>query len=114
MTKDREFTNSSMNNSSALVAPTRSEIRISFSIEYPSISSSTKKKLRRAAFVVTFLLIVAASFCNVFDVQMSRSYATVLVVLASIGILYCSHSLWNKFGGWKGILNEEEKEATNE
>ena len=114
MPKNNEFTNSSMNNSSALVAPTRSEIRISFSIEYPSISDSTRKKLRRAAFVATFLLIATVSSCSMLGVQLSHSTGFALIFFGSIGIVYCFHELWKSFGGLKGILNEEEKEVANE
>ena len=114
MPKNNEFTNSSMNNSSALVAPTRSEIRISLSIEYPSISDSTRKKLRRAAFVATFLLVATVSSCFMLGVQLSHSTGFALIFFGSIGIVYCFHELWKSFGGLKGILNEEGKEAANE
>ena len=106
--------NNGMNNSNALVTPTRSEIRISFSIEYPSISDSTRKKLRRAAFVATFLLIVTVSSCSMLGVRLSHSMGFALIFFGSIGIVYCFHELWKAFGGLKGILNEEEKEAANE
>ena len=111
MTKEHEFTNNSMNNSSALVAPQRSEIRISFSVEYPTVSETTKRILRKVAFAATFLIVLTLSSCSMLDVQMPRSYATVLVILASVGILYCTHTLWRKLGGMDGILNHEEKEV---
>ena len=111
MPKKHEFTNNSMNNSSALVAPQRSEIRISFSVEYPTVSETTKRILRKVSFVATFLIVFTLSFCYMLDVQMTRSYAAVLVILASVGILYCTHTLWRKLGGMDGILNHEEKEV---
>ena len=111
MPKNNEFTNISTNNSSALVAPQRSEIRISFSVEYPTVSETTKRILRKVAFAATFLLVLTLSSCSMLDVQMPRSYAAVLVILASVGILYCTHTLWNKLGGMDGILNHEEKEV---
>lgn len=110
MTKENEF-NNGMNNSSALVAPQRSEIRISFSVEFPTVSPSTKRILRKCAFAATFLLVLTLSSCSMLDVQMPRSYAAVLVILASVGVLYCFHALWEKFGGWNGIINHEEKEG---
>lgn len=111
MTKSSNLNNISTNNSSALVAPQRSEIRVSFSVEYPALSPNAKSFLRRSVFAVTFLLLATLSSCSLLDVQMPRSYATVLVVLASVGLVYCFHTLWNTFGGWSGIVNHEEKEA---
>lgn len=110
MPKKHEF-NISTNSSSAIVTPQRSEIRVSFSVEFPTVSPSTKRILRKCAFVATFLLVLTLSSCSMLDVQMPRSYATVLVILASVGILYCFHTLWNMFGGWNGIINHEEKEG---
>lgn len=110
MPKNNEFS-IGMNNSSTLTAPQRSEIRISFSVEYPTVSENTKRILRKVAFAATFLLVLTLSSCSMLDVQMPRSYATVLVILASVGILYCTHTLWNKMGGMNGILNHEEKEG---
>ena len=98
--------NNGMNNSNALVTPQRSEIRISFSIEYPSISDSIRKKLRRAAFVATFLLLTISSFCFMVDVKLLHSNGFTLIFLGSIGLVYCFHNLWKTFGGLKGILNE--------
>lgn len=103
--------NNGMNNSNALVTPQRSEIRVSFSVEYPTVSETTKRILRKTAFVATFLLVLTLSSCSMLDVQIPRRYATVLVVLASMGILYCTHTLWRKMGGMNGILNHEEKEG---
>ena len=103
--------NNGMNNSNAFVTPQRSEIRISFGIEYPTVSETTKRILRKVSFVATFLIVFTLSFCYMLDVQMTRSYAAVLVILASVGILYCTHTLWRKLGGMDGILNHEEKEV---
>lgn len=110
MAKSSNSTNISMNNSSALVAPQRSEIRISFSVEFPTVSQSTKRILRKCTFAATFLLVLTLSSCSMLDVQMPRGFAAVLLILASVGVLYCCHTLWNMFGGWNGIINHEEKE----
>ena len=109
MPKRHEFNNDSMNSSSALVAPGRSEIRISFSVEFPTVSVSTKRILRKCAFAVTFLLVFTLSSCSMLDVQMPRGFAVALGILTSVGILYCFHEMWNKFGGWDGIVNHEEE-----
>lgn len=109
MTKNNEF-NNGMNNSSALVAPQRSEIRMLQSTRIHSFATNMLKPLRKVAFIATYLLVGVLSSCSALDVQLSRSLTTLLVILASMGVLYCSHILWNKFGGWNEIINHEENE----
>lgn len=88
MPKKHEFTNNSMNNSSALVAPTRSEIRISFSIEYPFISDSTRKKLHRAAMILTPVLCAVLAVCYWLGVSLPSWLVLGMVMGASIGFVY--------------------------
>lgn len=88
MPKKHEFTNSSMNSSSALVAPSRSEIRASFSIEYPSISDSTRKKLHRAAMILTPLLCAVLAVCHVLGLQLPWWAVALVVTAASVGFGY--------------------------
>lgn len=88
MTKDREFTNNSMNNSSALVAPTRSEIRISFSVTFPTISPSTRKLLHRAAMILTPVLCAAIAVCHWLKVFLPSWLVLGMVIGASIGFVY--------------------------
>lgn len=109
MPKNNEF-NISTNSSSALVTPQRSEIRMLQLSEFKSFATNLLRPLRKVAFVATFLLVGTLSSCSMLDVQMSRSLTTLLVILASVGMLYCFHALWNKFGGWNGIINHEENE----
>ena len=102
--------NNGMNNSSALVAPQRSEIRMLQSTRIHSFATNMLKPLRKVAFIATYLLVGMLSSCSALDVQLSRSLTTLLVILASMGVLYCFHILWNKFGGWTEIINHEENE----
>lgn len=89
MPKKHEF-NCSMNNSSATIAPTRSEIRISFSVELPTLSISTRKMMHRAAFAVTFALCAALAVCYWLGVILPTWIVFVLVLGASAGWLYGS------------------------
>lgn len=89
MPKNNEF-NCSMNNSSATIAPTRSEIRISFSVELPTLSTSTRKMLHRAAFVVTFALCAALAVCYWLGVILPTWIVFIMVLGASAGWLYGS------------------------
>ena len=82
--------NNSMNNSSALVAPTRSEIRISLSVELPALSPSTRKMLHRAAFVVTFALCAALAVCYWLGVYLPSWLVFLMVAGASAGWVYSS------------------------
>lgn len=88
MTKRGNSINNSMNSSSALVAPRRSEIRVSFSIEYPSISDSTRKKLHRAAMILTPLLCVVLAVCHVLDLYLPWWAVVLSVIAASVGFGY--------------------------
>ena len=88
MPKKHEFTNNSMNSSSALVAPTRSEIRFPFSIECPSISSSTRKLLHRAAMILTPVLCAVLAVCCLLGVSLPSWIVFVMVTGASIGFVY--------------------------
>ena len=88
MPRTNEITNKSMNSSSALVAPRRSEIRVSFSIEYPSISDSTRKKLHRAAMILTPLLCVVLAVCHVLDLYLPWWAVALSVIAASVGFGY--------------------------
>lgn len=88
MPKRHEFNNNSMNNSSALVAPTRSEIRFPFSIEYLSISSSTRKLLHRAAMILTPVLCAALAVCYLLGVSLPSWLVFVKVTGASVGFVY--------------------------
>ena len=89
MPKKHEF-NCSMNSSSATIAPTRSEIRISFSVEFPTLSTSTRKMLHRAAFVVTFALCAALAACYWLGVILPTWIILIMVLGASVGWLYGS------------------------
>ena len=89
MPKKHEF-NCSMNSSSATIAPTRSEIRISFSVEFPTLSTSTRKMLHRAAFVVTFALCAALAACCWLGVILPTWIILIMVLGASAGWFYGS------------------------
>ncbi len=89
MTKEREF-NCSMNNSNATIAPTRSEIRISFSLELPTLSTSTRKTLHRAVFAITFALCAALAACYWLGVILPTWIVLIMVLGASAGWLYGS------------------------
>ena len=88
MPKNNEFTNNSMNSSSALVAPRRSEIRVSFSIEYPSISDSTRKKLHRAAMILTPVLCAVLAVCHALGLQLPWWAVALAVIATSVGFGY--------------------------
>lgn len=89
MPKKHEF-NCSMNNSSATIAPTRSEIRISFSVELPTLSTSTRKILHRAVFAITFALCAALAACYCLGVILPTWIILIMVLGASAGWLYGS------------------------
>ena len=89
MTKNNEF-NCSMNSSSATIAPTRSEIRISLSVEFPTLSPSTRKMLHRAAFAVTFALCAALAVCYWLGVCLPTWLVLLMVLGASVGWVYGS------------------------
>lgn len=88
MPKNNEFTNNSMNNSSAIVAPTRSEIRFPFSIEYPSISSSARKLLHRAAMILTPVLCAVLAVGCWLGVSLPSWLVFGMVTGASTGFVY--------------------------
>ena len=93
MPKNNEF-NCSMNNSSATIAPTRSEIRISLSVELPTLNPSTRKMLHRAAFAVTFALCAALAVCRWLGVCLPTWLVLLMVLGASAGWIYgCIHIL---------------------
>lgn len=94
MTKDREFTNISTNNSSALVAPTRSEIRISFSVEYPTLSPSTRKLLHRAAMVLTPVLCAVLAVCYWLGFSLPSWAVFGMVTGVSVGFVYGFLHIW--------------------
>lgn len=89
MPKNNEF-NCSMNSSSATIAPTRSEIRISLSVELPTLSPSTRKMLHRAAFVVTFALCAALAVCHWLGISLPSWLVFLMVIGASAGWVYGS------------------------
>lgn len=90
MTKSSNLNNFSMNNSNAIVAPTRSEIRISLSVELPTLSPSTRKMLHRAAFAVTFALCAALAVCYWLGVCLPTWLVLLMVLGASVGWVYVS------------------------
>ncbi len=89
MPKNNEF-NCSMNSSSATIAPMRSEIRIPISVEFPTFSPSTRKRLHRAAFAVTFALCAALSMCYWLGVILPTWLVLLMVLGASTGWVYGS------------------------
>ena len=89
MPKNNEFT-CSMNSSSATIAPTRSEIRISLSVEFPTLSSSTRKMLHRAALAVTFALCAALAVCYWLVVCLPTWLVLLMVLGTSVGWVYGS------------------------
>ena len=88
MPKKHEFTNISTNNSSALVAPQRSEIRISFSVELPALRPSTRKMLHRAAMILTPVLCAALAVCYWLGANLPSWMVGVMVIAASVGFVY--------------------------
>lgn len=89
MPKKHEF-NCSMNSSSATIAPTRSEIRISLSVGLSTLSPSTRKMLHRAAFAVTFALCAALAVCYWLGVVLPTWLVLLIVLGASAGWVYGS------------------------
>ena len=87
MTKGHEF-NSGSKISTALVAPSRSEIRTPFRVELPTLSLSTRKKLHRAAFVLTTTLAAVLSLCLALGLTLPVWAVTLMVALASVGFVY--------------------------
>lgn len=83
MTKSSNSINISMNNSSALVAPQRSEIRTSVNAAF----SAVVKFYRKHTLTLTFLLITFISACHVLEVQMPWYAALVLTIAGSCSIL---------------------------
>lgn len=88
MPKNNEFTNISMNNSSALVAPTRSEIRISFSVTFPTLSPSTRKLLHRVVMILTPVLCAVLAVCYWLGVSLPSWTVFGIVTGASVGFVY--------------------------
>lgn len=80
--------NNGMNNSSALVAPQRSEIRISFSVELPALRPSTRKMLHRAAMILTPVLCAALAVCYWLGANLPSWMVGVMVIAASVGFVY--------------------------
>ena len=93
MPKNNELINLGSKTSTALVAPTRSEIRISFCMEC-SLFVSVRKVLHRAAFVLTPVLCAALAVCFWLGVVLPAWAVATMVIPASIGFLYgCFHIL---------------------
>lgn len=89
MPKNNEFTNNSMNSSSALVAPMRSEIRFPFiSVAFPALGPSTRKLLHRAAMILTPVLCAVLAVCCLLGVFLPSWLVFVMVTGASVGFVY--------------------------
>ena len=88
MPKNNEF-NCSMKNSSATIAPTRSEIRIPCIAAAIAAAVSIKRFLCRHSLTLTAALVTFLSLCRLADVSLPAWAAIVLVICASIG---CVHS----------------------
>ena len=110
MTKENEFNNVCSNNSTAIVTPQRSEIRISFSIPLPVFSKSVRSKLQKAVFVVTSLLVFVMSGCSALDVQLRSPWGALLFLSTMCGVLYCFWVILGKCCGYVSIINEKEEE----
>lgn len=80
--------NNSMNSSSALVAPQRSEIRILSSVVFPTISHSTQRMLHRAAMMLTPSICAVLAVCYMLQVSMPSWLVGSMVISASVGFVY--------------------------
>lgn len=81
--------NNGMNSSSALVAPQRSEIRFPFiSVTFPTLSSSTRKMLHRAAMMLTPAICAVLAIGYMLQVSMPSWLVGCMVISASVGFVY--------------------------
>ena len=104
-----------MNNSSALVAPSRSEIRINVTLPVINFRKILSKVLsiviasstvRIAAFVSAFAL----SFIYMLELPASVSLVIFLGVTCVMTSLFTFWGILNEMGGFRGILNDIMKE----
>ena len=89
MPKNHEF-NCSMKDSSATVAPKRSDIRIPYLAETIAAVVSIRQFLCRHSLTITAALVTFLSLCRMVEVHLPLWAVVVLVVCTCIGCVHCS------------------------
>ncbi len=77
--------NNGMKNSNTLVAPTRSEIRTSFSVEFNSIAAPIKGFLRSHTLSLTFTLVTLLGLFRILGVVLPCWIVISMAIFACIG-----------------------------